>query len=306
MQIERLFQIVYLLMGRKTMTAKSLAERFEVSTRTIYRDVETLSAAGVPIYATKGKGGGIGLLENFVLNKSVLSEQEQSQILSALQSFSAMNPLEDPQVVSKLSALFNKNATSWIEADFSDWSGQREDLFPIIKEAILTEKILCFDYYGRNQVQSRRQILPLQLWFKHRSWYLKGYCLEKKDYRLFKLSRLKQLEVTDAELSDANLPPLPTWQVSSSSSQLITFGLNIDASQAFRIYDEYDSENIQQLPDGDFLVTVTYPEDEWVTQLILSYGPYAQVAFPESLKQQIQSMLQKALTRYETETAKNP
>lgn len=300
MQIERLFQIVYLLMGRKTMTAKSLAERFEVSTRTIYRDVETLSAAGVPIYANKGKGGGIGLLENFVLNKSVLSEQEQNQILSALHSFSVMNPVDDPHVVSKLSALFNKNATSWIEADFSDWSGQREDLFPIIKEAILADKILCFDYYGRNQVQSRRQILPLQLWFKHRSWYLKGFCLDKKDYRLFKLSRLKQLEVRTFDVNGLTLPPVPTWQVSSSSSQLITFSLHVDASQAYRIYDEYDAENIELQSNGDFVVTVTYPEDEWVLQLILSYGPYAQVIRPESLKQQIQLLLKQAFSRYET------
>ena len=86
MQINRLFEIVYILLERKTITAKELAERFEVSTRTIYRDIEILSQAKIPVYANKGNGGGIGLLEDYVLDKSVLSEEEQNQILFALQS----------------------------------------------------------------------------------------------------------------------------------------------------------------------------------------------------------------------------
>lgn len=298
MQIERLFQIVYLLLGRKTITATELAKRFEVSTRTIYRDIDTLSAAGVPIYANRGKGGGIGLLENFVLNKSVLSEKEQHQILSALQSYTALNMAEEPQVVSKLSALFNKNAANWVEADFSDWSGQRDDLFPLLKDAILTHKSVRFDYYGRSNEHTRRHVLPLQLWFKHKSWYLKGFCLEKQAYRLFKLSRLKQLQVQNPLRDDFVLPPAPTWQVGGNMDQQLTFTLKIDASQAYRIYDEYDAEAIETQPDGSFLVTVTYPHDPWVLQFILSYGPYAEVMAPDTLKREIAELLKQALARY--------
>ena len=76
----RLFEIVYILMQKKKVTAKELADRFEVSTRTIYRDIEALSTANIPIYATKGKDGGIGLLDEYVLNKAILSEEEQNQI----------------------------------------------------------------------------------------------------------------------------------------------------------------------------------------------------------------------------------
>lgn len=92
MQISRLFEIVYLLLDKKCITAQELADRFEVSARTIYRDIDTLSQAGIPVFASRGKGGGIRLMDNFILNKSVLSKEEQSSILSALHGMNALQP----------------------------------------------------------------------------------------------------------------------------------------------------------------------------------------------------------------------
>ena len=108
MQVNRLFEMLYLLLQKGGMTASALAERFEVSSRTIYRDVETLSAAGIPIYAAKGKGGGIRLLPEFVLNKSLLSENEQNEILFALQSLHAGGAADNRQVLERLSGLFQR------------------------------------------------------------------------------------------------------------------------------------------------------------------------------------------------------
>ena len=127
MQISRLFEIVYILMNKKNTTAKELSEHFEVSQRTIYRDIDTLSQAGIPIYTNKGKGGGIGLMEHFVLNKSVLSEQEQNDILSALQGFKVTSYSDTNQVLSKLNSLFGSKNTDWIEVDFSYWNSKEED-----------------------------------------------------------------------------------------------------------------------------------------------------------------------------------
>ena len=147
MQINRLFEIVYILLDKKTVTAKELSERFEVSTRTIYRDVDTLSSAGIPIYMSKGKGGGIRLLENFVLNKSVLSEREQNEILTALHGLGVTNYPEVDNVLSKLSTLFNKNSQNWIEVDFSNWAGN-ERKFNLIKMGILDKKVIRFEYFS--------------------------------------------------------------------------------------------------------------------------------------------------------------
>lgn len=108
MQVDRLFQIVYLLLERKTMTAKELANKFEVSTRTIYRDIEVLSAARIPIYTSKGKHGGIYLLDNYILDKSLLSEEEQSQILFALQGMEKISGSNEKKILEKMSTLFQK------------------------------------------------------------------------------------------------------------------------------------------------------------------------------------------------------
>ncbi len=110
MKINRLFQIVYILLERKTITAKELADKFEVSTRTIYRDIEVLSSSKIPIYANKGKGGGINLLDNFVLDKSLLTEEEQNQILFSLQSLQKLNIDNEKTLLEKMSMLFNKSS----------------------------------------------------------------------------------------------------------------------------------------------------------------------------------------------------
>lgn len=118
MQINRLFEIVYLLLEKKQMTARELAEHFEVSVRTIYRDVETLSAAGIPIYMTKGKGGGIALLPEFVLNKTVITEAERADILSSLHAVHAVSFREAGTALDKLGAMFGRANADWIEVDF--------------------------------------------------------------------------------------------------------------------------------------------------------------------------------------------
>ncbi len=143
----RLFEIVYILMQKKKTTAKELADRFEVSTRTIYRDIETLSGANIPIYTSKGKDGGIGLLDEYVLNKTILSEEEQNQILFALQGMKKIKGQDEKDILEKLSILFNKKINDWIKIDFSNWCNIQEERFDIIKSAILNKQLVQFTYY---------------------------------------------------------------------------------------------------------------------------------------------------------------
>ena len=152
MKTNRLFEIVYLLLERKNVTAQELAEKFEVSTRTIYRDIEILSSAHIPIYADKGKGGGIRLLDDYVLDKTILSEQEQNEILFALQSMEKMSYQEGQAVLDKMSTFFQKNQTNWIEIDLSSWVNyaEQDENFALIKEAVLTRKVLQFLYFISN------------------------------------------------------------------------------------------------------------------------------------------------------------
>lgn len=298
MQINRMFEIVYILLNKKTVTAKELAVRFEVSQRTIYRDVDALCEAGIPIYTSKGKNGGISLLDNFVLNKSVLSKKEQNEILTALQGLSAVNYPEVDNVLSKLSAVFGNKTSDWIEVDFSDWSNLKQETLIIIKEAVINKKPIHFEYYSTYGEKTQRTVEPLQLWFKSRSWYLKAFCREKQAERLFKLNRIKNISILDEHFDrQFKKDAVPLFNNGYKKS-IVNITMKIHSSQAYRVYDEFDETQISVNDDGSFMVDVSYPEDEWVYGSILSYGWYAEVIEPQRIREIIKERLEKTLDFY--------
>ena len=298
MQISRLFEIIYVLLNKKNVTAAEMAKRFEVSQRTIYRDIETLNTAGIPIFTTRGKWGGIGLLDSFVLNKSLLSEQEQNEILSALQSMNAARTPATSETLSKLSLLFNKNSADWIEVDFSNWPEETHFSFNLIKSAVLNKNVIFFEYYSSYGEKTSRRAEPLQLWFKYKFWYLKAYCLEKQDIRLFKLSRIKNVQLTSASFERTLAEVQPMLERSRQCPTLITVTLQINASQAYRVYDEFETEQIKKNEEGDFIVTASFAESEWIYGYILSFGPSAKLLEPAHLLPILQERLEKTLKQY--------
>ncbi len=195
--LSRLLGIIYLLLNRGTVTAGELAEQFEVSVRTIYRDVEQLSMAGIPVYARKGKNGGISLTERFVLDKMVISEEEQRRILAALASLRETGASQEEDILHKLGTFFKADVPDWVAIDFSDWSGRRQELFEQIREAILERKVMEFDYYGQYGEMARRTVEPVQLLFKEYTWYVRAYCRKRQALRLFKVLRMKRVKLLE-------------------------------------------------------------------------------------------------------------
>lgn len=299
MQINRLFEIVYILLDKKTITAKELANRFEVSVRTIYRDIDTLSAAGIPLYTSKGKGGGISILDDFVLNKSLFSEQEQNQILMSLQSLSAVKGPDVEPVLNKLSTLFNKQGLNWIDVDFSRWGSDNNERekFSLLKTGILHKVLVTFDYFSSHGEKTLRTIEPLKLIFKGQSWYLYGFCRVKHDFRIFKITRIKNLCCSN-ETFNRDLPN-DIWDKSDAyNHRLIKLVLKIEAKMAYRLYDEFEHECITKNADGSFTVTATFPEDEWVYGYVLSYGNYAEVLAPKHIRETIKRKFAEGLNKY--------
>lgn len=296
MQINRLFEIVYILLERKTITAKELAERFEVSTRTIYRDIEILSQAKIPVYANKGNGGGIGLLEDYVLDKSVLSEEEQNQILFALQSMEKISNQDEKNILEKMSSIFNKSKTNWIDVDFSDWgtNGEQDQTFNLIRNAILKHNVIEFVYYNSYGEENKRQAEPLQIYFKDKSWYLKAYCRLKQDYRLFKISRMKDIKLLNKTFERE----LPQIKENKFDYKTIQLELEISKDMSYRVYDEFKREDIIKNKNGDFIVKVEFPENDWVYGYILSFGENVKVLSPGYVKSIIKEKLQKSLKNY--------
>lgn len=300
MQISRLFKIVYsLLQNGEGVTARELAERFEVSRRTIYRDVEALSLAGIPVYAEKGRGGGIRIMEGFTLKSSLLSDREQSEILSSLQGLSAIKAGEAEDVLHKLGALFHKNAVIWLEVDFSDWSFQNGDQFKLFKEAILQRKVVEFYYYGASGEKTRRRVEPVQLWFKHRAWYVRGFCLGKGGARMFRLSRVKELRLTGEAFSPrAPVFEEPAQEEGMPKEKPLALKLKIAPERAYRAFDEFSMEQLIKNDDGSYTVSVLWPEDNWVYGFILSFGEYMEVLEPAHVKETVKQMLEKTLSNY--------
>ncbi|MEG1447763.1 MAG: YafY family protein [Oscillospiraceae bacterium] len=296
MQINRLFEMVYLLLNQESFTAGELARRFEVSPRTIYRDVEVLSSAGIPIYMTKGKGGGISLLPDFVLNKSLLTDSEKSDILSALHAVDAVSFEKTNTAVEKLSSLFGKSNSDWVEVDFSEWSNESGEarLFNTLKSAILEKNLVEFAYYG-SESSMKRVTEPLKLCFKGQSWYLYAYCRVRCDYRFFKLRRIRELEVLE-EHFQRQAPEKIFQENKAFADNLVTITMKISKELAYRVYDEFPQYEV--LSDGDFLVHLTIPRGEWIFNYIATFGEYCEILESGDVRHQFKEKLQKTLEQY--------
>ena len=144
MQINRLIEIIMILLNKNMVTAKELAEKFQVSTRTIYRDIEVLSSSRIPVYMSKGKGGGISLLEEYSINKTILSDNNKQSLIVALKTLQSIEYPEVTSVIDKISFMFNKTElANWVKIDFSRWGSNfnEDDKFNNIKNAILNNKL---------------------------------------------------------------------------------------------------------------------------------------------------------------------
>jgi len=296
MHIYRLFEIIYILLDKKKVTAGELAKHFEISTRTIYRDIDALSAAGIPILMKKGKNGGISLLPEFTLNKTVLTEAEKINILLALKATNSLGISETDTALNKLSSLFGKLNTEWVEVDFSSWSNPIEEpeIFNKIKEAVIYKQVIRFLYANSKGESISRDVEPLKLCFKSGAWYLYGYCLVRKDYRFFKLSRIKSLKVlinTFDRSAPANIFVQKPWH-----GEYITLKLKLPEEMSFRVYDEF--KNFNQLDDGSFIVEINMPKGDWIYNYIFSFRENCEVLEPFEIRNGVKQKLKKGLRKY--------
>jgi len=297
LQESRLFKILYYLLNNGKATASELAEMSEVSVRTIYRDIDALSSAGIPVYANNGRKGGIQLLDGFVLSKSVLSKQEQDEILFGLQSLTAAQYSNTDEILTKLGALFQSDRQNWIEIDFSRWGSvkQREkNLFALLKTGILEKRNVAFEYFSSAGVKSDRTIEPAKLIYKDKAWYLYGYCPEKSDGRVFRVSRIKNAVLTDQRFNRTLEEMGEIWAKPESYGPLIELTLHFKPQVAYRLYDILDEEVITK--DGEiFKVNVTLPEGDWLYEFLMSFGENVTVMEPVCIRKELLARHERAI-----------
>lgn len=300
MSDNRLFQMVYVLLDKRKMTASELADRFEVSVRTIYRDIDMLSASGIPVYMMPGKGGGVRLDERFVLSQALLTEQERRHMMMALQGFDVSAADGGSGLLSKLGALFQRQEEGWIEIEFTGWLAGRsvQELFERLKDAIWQRKQVTFTYFSGNGDSTARTVEPLKLAHKSRDWFLYGYCSLREDFRFFKLTRMKRLNITERTF----VRPVPArvlQRTEQLTEETVSVTLQFDAAVAFRVYDEFPEEGI--VADGQRLVVrAELPEHSRLYSYLLSFGDQVEVLEPPAVRERMAATIANMQSKYIT------
>ena len=287
--VTRQFQMVYLLLEKGRMTAGELAERLEVSQRTVLRDVDALSAAGVPVYTTQGSGGGVALLDGYVLDRAVFSEEEQRQLLLALQSLPAQ---EGERALTKLSALFRRGREDWLQVNLSRWGAGEADSqkFQLLKQAVLERQVLAFDYASSYGSTRPRRVLPARLVFKGQGWYLQAFDLEREDYRTFRLTRILSPEFAGEVFHRRLDPPEADYSGDIPPLFRVEARLRFAPHLAYRVYDEFDQSCVAPQADGSLVVEAVFPEDQWLYGYLLSFGAGVEVLSPDALRRRLAAL----------------
>ncbi|SCW36975.1 Predicted DNA-binding transcriptional regulator YafY, contains an HTH and WYL domains [Paenibacillus tianmuensis] len=311
MKLERLLSIIILLLNRRMVQAKELAERFEVSVRTIYRDIEAINVAGIPVVTYQGNNGGIGLAEGYRLDRNVLTNDELAAIVTALRSISTSYGNEQHlRLMEKINSVIPpayseefRHMTSRVLIDYSPWDGN-ERLQPKLqqlKEAVDSCHIAEFTYSNAKGEVSHRIVEPHMLIMKGKQWYLKAYCQEKEQFRLFKLKRMKELEIADGRIFIRRELPKQDRSADQSpteSSQATEFVLRFRAESRYLAEEWFGIEELSPVDDGSWQVKKAYPEDEWLYSFILSLGHHAEVLEPPHLREIIASRAEQVAKMY--------
>ena len=299
--IDRLIQIIFLLLRHENITAKQLAQELGVSTRTIYRDINTLSIAGIPITSQKGYGGGLSLLEGFALDKSYFTQEEQSNIIQALQILKSSHYPDADRTLNKVAGLFSHTLQSdWLEIDFSYWGSPEKERrnMTALERAVINKYVIKFTYYNSELTITEQTVEPLKLLFKSHSWYLIAFSRRREEIRTYKLSRIRNLQITD-QLFDRTLPAdfslTPAYQ---EEYNIPLFKLHFSEKIAYKVYDEFQEEYIKKLEDGTLEVTFRYQLSDWTFLYLLSFGEYVEIIEPVEARMLLKEKAQKILALY--------
>ncbi len=310
MRIDRMLSIVVLLLNRKSVTARELAERFEVSLRTIYRDIDAINIAGIPVVSHQGSGGGYQIMENYRLNNQYLSLENTRVILTALKGVNTT--LQDRELelaMEKIRSLVPKERTKELESkldqlvvDYVPWgfSKQQQICMQEINRAIITSKLLNIQYRNLKGEEGERIVEPMTLMFKGYTWYLFGYCRLKQDGRLFRLSRFRSLEVLNQTFKRRDITFKDFTRKEEVRVPRVDLVMRFDPVVRNRVEEFFHPEQITIDENGSLIVNSTFPEDEWVYSLILSYGEHIEILQPAHIRQIIRRKARKILERCKT------
>jgi len=301
MKLDRLMGILTILLQKNRVTAPYLAEKFEVTRRTINRDVDALCQAGIPIVTHQGAGGGISIAEGFKLDKSILTAGELSEIITAVKGIGSVSHKSHiEQTLDKLGA--NSEAVVSLSEPIvidlaSYYKGHLTSKIETLKQAILKKQIVEFDYYYARG-EGRRRIEPYLVIFQWFSWYVFGYCLEREDWRLFKLNRLWNLSAHIEEFITRDIPPEKRDFNSHLTEEIELIAL-FDKSAKYQLMETYGPEFHRETDEG-LLLQIGFTNKSYIISWLLSFGAKVKVLEPSYIASEIKAIAENILAQYQT------
>jgi len=297
MKVDRLVSIIMILLEKERIGAQELADMFEVSPRTIYRDIDAINMAGIPVLSTSGVGGGFEIMQNYKVDKKVFSTADLSAILMGLSSLS--NMIRGDELVNALAKVKSfipadrakdiELKANQIYIDLSPWmgNGNVQPFLEIIKTALQENKLLSFEYADRYGNKTERTAEPYQLVLKSSHWYFQGYCLARNDYRLFRLSRISNLQTQEESFTprDYQKPQLDFTDVLAAMQTKIK--LRIHKSVMDMVLDYCSYEHFT--PDGDehYLVNFPFVENDYYYNILFSFGDKCECLEPLNIRSEM-------------------
>ncbi len=311
MRIDRLLAMTVLLLSRGRVSAAELAERFEVSTKTIYRDMETLNQAGIPIVAHQGSTGGFEIMQQYTIHRQFLTLDEITSVVAAVKGIGTV--LDDRamgNLLGKVQSMLSKQDIRETEQkgarfvfDFNPWGqgvGARAK-FDMLRQAAEESRLIQFRYSSINGKETERVAEPLTLILKGPLWYLYGYCRLREEFRVFRLTRMQDIRVISETVPRRPAPELkeqfrwePQWSGGKAQHVVIHFSPKV----RYRVLDVFDPTSVEILKDGSLKVSCPYLIDDWFYGLMLSFGADARIEQPAEAAAEIRRRAEKITALY--------
>ncbi len=309
MKVDRLVSIIMILLEKKRIGAQELADQFEVSPRTIYRDIDAINLAGIPVRSTSGVGGGFEIMQEYKVDRKVFSSADLSAILMGLSSLS--NMIRGDELVNALAKVKSfipadrardiELQANQVNIDLHPWMGNRniQPYLETIKTALQESKLLSFDYADLHGNTTARTVEPYQLVLKGSHWYLQGFCHARKDFRLFKLARMSHLRIHEEIFAPREYPKPQLDITEILETMQTTIQIRIHKSVMDRVLDYCAMENFS--PDGDEHYIVRYPfiENDYYYDILLSLGDKCECLEPPRVRAEMKRRIQRIAAIYE-------
>lgn len=311
MKIDRLISIIMLLLERNKISAAKLAKMFDVTPRTIYRDIETINLAGIPIVTYPGVNGGIGIMEEYKIEKKLFTISDITSLLIGLGSIhSTITTEEILNTTAKIKGLIPPDQiidielkSNQIAIDHTPWIGNRKLNVNLdeIRTALYENRLISFKYSAQNGIKSERKVEPYRLVLKDSNWYLQGYCTTRKDFRTFKLSRITSLEISEDTFVARNFDYKALEMSSDIKKKSILVKLLIDESLKDMMTDFCGEENITPSANGKLIASFPFTEDDYSYGMILRLGDKCKCLEPENVRLELIRRVENLLNIYKND-----